>query len=367
MQIKYATEEEIRSRAFILWKNRSECWGDQQAHGFDKHDWDVAQHQLFIDKNYRLYAREKFEKDRSKGSKVLFQSEDPNCRYCKKTKADGVKFGSKQSHLIPQCLGNDSLFSFDECSECNDHFGHCDSSLANSISLIRTLGHFRKKGGGTPTYKTNSGIRVDSDQLIIRVTGPELKLASELQEPFMRIDPQTNSVIFDDSNKTNPTMNFKALCKTGLALVAPKDLKVFPETIKWIRNDDHSIKPKGCEELAAHFTTIDSAKLEHHGDISLYIRKETETQLPGALLMIRTGKMAFQIAIPRSGLDEHFIGRIDVPYIPPFEQFNPIAGAPKWTSLPMNAHVDVSCLNCVKMSFANMKMELKPIKQQKTM
>ncbi|UTH74772.1 HNH endonuclease [Chromobacterium sp. IIBBL 290-4] len=105
-----------------------------------------------------------------KGKKVVIPSAESGlCRYCGK-KSPEVSFKT-EAHAFPGFIGNNSLFSSDECDSCNELFSRViEDDLANYIGVERTLKRIRGRNK-IPKYKSLNGtleISADKSSIDIR-------------------------------------------------------------------------------------------------------------------------------------------------------------------------------------------------------
>ncbi|WP_053400346.1 HNH endonuclease [Priestia koreensis] len=117
-----------------------------------------------------IYSITQFE---NKGKTTLGDKSNRECIYCGKVKGE-VTF-KKEAHVIPASLGNRTLFNYNECDNCNEHyFGVHENELANYLMLDRVFTGSRKRNG-LPTYKPNpkgdTSIRhmTDSNTVAIKI------------------------------------------------------------------------------------------------------------------------------------------------------------------------------------------------------
>jgi hypothetical protein len=148
------TSDQIRTEAYFRWQRRGE------GHGFDLADWFGANDDLTMMLNYDHCAIHHL----NAPQKTYFGRKDNRiCRYCGR-KAGVVAF-RKEAHAIPHFTGNKSLFSHDECDDCNEHFSKTiEDSFAKLILPLRAIAGIAGKTG-VPAYRTrDKTARIDLDQ-----------------------------------------------------------------------------------------------------------------------------------------------------------------------------------------------------------
>lgn len=94
------------------------------------------------------------------GDKKIFLGEKENrtCRFCGRSKADGVTF-KKEAHALSNLIGNNSLFSYYECDECNQRFSIYEGDFAEFMKIYHCILKVKGKRG-IPSYRMNTS-RVD--------------------------------------------------------------------------------------------------------------------------------------------------------------------------------------------------------------
>jgi len=92
------------------------------------------------------------------------------CVFCG-PKRDGLTF-KKVAHVIPACLGNRTLFTNEECDDCNLAFGSSmETSLANYFLCDRILCRKRSRSGSvkhrTPRELSRLESSVNTDDILL--------------------------------------------------------------------------------------------------------------------------------------------------------------------------------------------------------
>jgi hypothetical protein len=91
------------------------------------------------------------------GSQKIFTGvRDPRiCRFCGRDRSQ-ASFRS-DAHIIPAAFGNRSLFSHEECDDCNHKVGSVlENDLANYLAMPRALSRLpARRGSGMPKIKTS--------------------------------------------------------------------------------------------------------------------------------------------------------------------------------------------------------------------
>ena len=308
------TESQIRELAYKFWDKRR---GD----GFDSVDWYHAEKKLLIDLNYDLAAWYPFE---TCDEENFGYSDDPTCRYCGR-KRPTVRFRKGNAHAIPDFLGNDKLFSYDECVTCNGKFSNYETSFGDlTLSLRKYLGIRNPK--------------VPSETLNLNLKNKTLSFANN----------QKISVY--------PIKIFKLLTKCALAVMPAECLFEFNRAIEWIGEKDHSKLPEGWSALPCYFSSLPGPILQDVSVAALYFRNSAAA-LPGALFMLRVRNIAFQIPIPLCNFDGNRV-TLPFPFNPPFPVFSPEHGRPHSELHVLNSHEKTPIGNVVQMKFGSFDLRV---------
>jgi hypothetical protein len=117
-----------------------------------KEDLDAAWSDLVLEMNYDLIARYKL----AGGKKHRLGSCTPRrCRYC--LRQEPATCFKKIAHAIPECLGNRTLISHDECDHCNDRFSQTiEDHLDKFTQPLRTVLGIKGRNG-VPVFKSRDG------------------------------------------------------------------------------------------------------------------------------------------------------------------------------------------------------------------
>lgn len=139
------------------------------------------------------------------------------CRFCGRTKPD-VNF-RKDAHALSNLIGNNRLFSYYECDECNGVlFTQFESHFANYMRLKHCLAQVRGKNG-IPTFKpkNDSFSRIDVDNVISIVT-------KEDEDSFCEVDEVNKTIHFHGKRTYIPQMVYKCLLKMALTVIPESEL-----------------------------------------------------------------------------------------------------------------------------------------------
>ncbi len=229
--------------------------------------------------------------------------ENQVCRFCKKSEPE-VSFRS-DAHVIPESLGNKTLFTNSECDNCNQFFGRgIENDFGTWSNIKRTLAGISGKNG-VPTVK-GGGWRAEneSDHIKIKQYGnaPDPVLDEEKKQVLLNIERGTYT----------PVAVLKTFVRIGLTLMPVEELLNFSEALAWIQEEDHT---KSRVEKCLVIRTSLSGRKRDCVDASLLIRKAAVMGVPYAFLILAYGYEMFQVHLP--SLQDPFIYDRN-PILPPF-------------------------------------------------
>lgn len=223
--------------------------------------------------------------------KYIGNKNERKCRFCGKAK--GETTFKKVAHAIPELIGNKILISFEECDKCNEIFSKLENELANFISFERSATGIRGKKG-IPTYKSNSGLKIQHDKekknrFIIHDFLDSGHMEEDLDNKTITIGGERNPYI--------PLAVYKCFVKMALSIMPKEYLFNFIETIIWIRENDELLDNQVVCKIYEQF--VPGGKPFHEIEVYLAIRKENvENTTPYCVFCICFGNFCYQVYLP---------------------------------------------------------------------
>lgn len=151
--------------------------------------------------------------------KVEIGERDSLCRFCK---LNNVKFNKKKAHSFPEFLGNKSIFTANECDECNAKFSKIEKNLSDFIppTFITRL---KGKKGYRPNYLKGSSKIYGDDQFITLI-----------QE-----NSSEQSSLNFSSQAFDMVKVYKAILKSLISILPDEKLKEFHPTLGWLTSNQN--------------------------------------------------------------------------------------------------------------------------------
>lgn len=208
------------------------------------------------------------------------------CRYCgEKSKS---KFNTK-SHLLPEFMGNKSIFSFNECDVCNNKFSIYENSLKNFGVLNSYLPIKGKKKYPKHTDSKNKTVTEFTD---------ESTLITHIKDNNAVIYDGANVKLKIASNNFKPLYVHKALTKIAISLLSDEDANDLSVLKEWLIEKDkfHDDESRFDTQLWI-YSLIDITCKSLKPSAYLFKRK-TQYDSPEYIFILHWGKYKFQIYIP---------------------------------------------------------------------
>lgn len=211
------------------------------------------------------------------------------CRFC--GTRDPKKFGiPKNSHAISLFLGNNALFSLEECKDCNKSFGATiENALSSYYQYYRAAEHRLSRKGNPLTAKgfnyettTDGGLRIFQQQPMENALSVGEKLPKEgLLVHLHNREP----VVLHDI--------YRVLCKYVIACLPGELIPAFKDTVKWIRGDKHP--PRG---VLPPVYRIENLEKIDKPSLCVYVRRDAKKNLPYCVGELRFMENLYIYALP---------------------------------------------------------------------
>ena len=242
------------------------------------------------------------------------------CRFCKK-KSPEVTF-RKKAHAISEALGNKGIVCREECDTCNAEFGEgIETDLIAFLSLHRAFFGIKGKGSGAPKLKgSNFSIMKDSAGTV------NFKVIGEETEFPERIEVCTyEEVVLQNI--------YRALCKYIISVIDAEYLPNLQSCISWIKQNHSteklpSIRMKLINELYSDFPSL-----------SVFIRKNTDTELPHVVGEFRFANIVIVFVLPFSEKDTlMFIDGTEFEKFWSLSQYSKHSSKIEWQVIELNSN-----------------------------
>lgn len=264
----------------------------EQHDGQDKQTSSIEQERyekfkIFL-QNYELYST-------SSNSNSYFGEIDRTnrkCRYCGKSMPD-VRF-KKKAHTVSEALGNKSIVTRDECDDCNQYFGaEVEPHVIEYLNIFRSFHGIHAKKGIPKLEGKNYRMSYlkDRNLAVIGYFSPDGK----------PLDIRKDMIPLKSRNMIKMINVYKSLVKYCLGILPNNILENFGDTISWARYDSVI---DGIPKVGVLLTN----RALMNPQVTVYIRKNTNTELPYAIGEFHFASLVFLFIIPTSCCNKfHFI------------------------------------------------------------
>jgi hypothetical protein len=246
--------------------------------------------------------------DKKDGRKEYIESQNEKvCRFCGMSPPD-VSF-KKNAHAISNFLGNNTLFSHEECDVCNEIFSKIEDSFSKYIGLGRTLSGIRGKNK-IPSYKSFSKLsRIDRNH-------KGFKIFDNVTDSITAVDTETQTLsIKEDVQPYVPIYIYKTLVKIALSVMDKESLSRCKDAVEWVKNlTDNRFLGLGHLKAIQAFCPGDNP----FKTVAIFLLKRRENPgepVPAFMLVLVTANYFFQIVIPGC-LDDHILDKLTITFSP---------------------------------------------------
>lgn len=287
------SQEAIRAEAHSRWEDRVRE-DDAPIDGYELDDWLGSENDLTFQMNYIPLA----EYELGVGAAKLFigSKDHRKCRYCG-AKSPATSF-KKRAHAISHLLGNKSLFSNDECDDCNTLFSETgEDSLGKMLIPTRALLCISGAKGVPSVKSCDQQFRLDHNRstggFSIKDTGSKVVLRHDLTDRTLTGELPTQPFV--------PVRILKGLTKMAMAIMPEHELVHCKRTLEWLRiKDDHKWLDE-IREGMTYFSILPSAPPPTAG---LYKRVGEDTQFPVFMFRVESEGLSLQTYVPLCDLDD---------------------------------------------------------------
>lgn len=180
----------------------------------------------YYDKNYDLCVKYILKED-----KKTYLGEKINrvCRFCGRDKVSGASF-EKEAHALSHLLGNNRLFSYYECDDCNQKYAKFENDYAAYMKLYHCCLKVHGKNG-VPSCKVWKS-RIDAQE-----GNFEIKIFEDDPTLTTKIDEENKTLIIESKRTYTPLHVYKALLKMALTILPDDDFQLFKKALSFLNSD----------------------------------------------------------------------------------------------------------------------------------
>ncbi|WP_041768761.1 HNH endonuclease [Pseudovibrio sp. FO-BEG1] len=206
------------------------------------------------------------------------------CRYCQRSKSDGANFKSR-AHAIPESIGNKTIFSNEECDDCNHFFSNSiEQDLFDYLKIWRVLrGAAGKKS--IPKLKSKNGYEISNSRFGVVITDNNGTAVSPLKVSNIHL-------IYE--RQINYTNIYRAFAKAVVGVVEPSELSKMTKLAAWIRYSEASNPPPNLPKVSIALGN----KVCDQPVMNIYRRKNDNAELPYMFAEFFIARFIFVVILP---------------------------------------------------------------------
>ncbi|WP_300347844.1 hypothetical protein [Clostridium sp.] len=196
-----------------------------------------------------------------------------------------VKF-KKIAHAIPQLIGNNRVFSNEECDICNQYFSTLENDLGNFIIPIRSIFDIKGKRGNK--YKNNQLEIINNND---RIEINESKKLYNIEKCFKFDIYNKNAILELKTYKFIPSNVYKTFVKMALSLATESICKRLDLYNQYLMNNNIEKIPN----MFLHIFYIPGMNKNKKLVVKHMIRKDSDERYPLIILSIRMAAIQFTV------------------------------------------------------------------------
>ena len=258
----------------------------------------------FYEANYDLL----FHGQLKPGKKHFLGLKSPRvCRFCDRH-APEVGF-KKDAHAVSRLTGNTMLFTYEECSVCNEVFSKLEDDLGKFTLPARVFGQ-------VPGYKKVPSLKLPTGRMDMRPDNLRVEIDPAAIDQVISDDPENHKLTVSiPMQPYRPLGVYKAFVKMAMTIMPSGELGRFQETLHWLAS-------AGVEENAVSdglgFQCVQTfCQKVYRFPIVRLLRKKPESTVPYATFILSFGSFTFQIFLTGDDRDLRKHERVAVQAFPP--------------------------------------------------
>ncbi|MDM0867309.1 hypothetical protein QTI59_07490 [Clostridium perfringens] len=224
------------------------------------------------------------------------EKQEQRCKFCGLAKGEKIYINNKEvevkfkkvAHAIPHLLGNNKVFSNEECDICNQYFSGLENDLGNFLIPFRSI--FNLKGKRGNKYKANQ-IEITNNNDCIFIN--EIKRKDNNENAF-KIDFTNNTATLKLQNyKYIPSNVYRTFIKIALSL-SPVDIC---KRLNLYRDYLMDINMKSIPNMFISVFYIPGMNKDKKLIVRHMIRKDSDVRYPLVILSVRISSLQFTISL----------------------------------------------------------------------
>jgi hypothetical protein len=258
------------------------------------HEEDAAARRYF-DEHYEVIAHHPLVAPRP----ILLPFDNPDrrqCRFCGRDTTQ-VKF-KNDAHAVSNLLGNKSLFTLNECNECNTSLGQkYEDQLGKWSNLARAVAQIPGKKNKKPKFKGDDGLVVEAVESGLSIHVPTPHSPDELLANGV---PEEIELTGDTSSQPHvPIRAAMALVKIGCSVCSTAELVQCQNAIDWLIGR----RQFKFSQFPVHVAVTPGPINENASEVVM-LRRKGDGSEPYLWCVVQFCNFRFQVFVPGCPADE---------------------------------------------------------------
>jgi len=228
------------------------------------------------------------------------------CRFCKKTRSETTF--AQHTHLISRLLGNNRVYSYDECDTCNKLFGTLETELGASLGTHRTFDHLISERKAPGFESGNGKVRIKKLPNGNVILNTKSGSSEDIQVDFLTGKLGINMT----TQPYRPESLYRSLLKMALAMLPANDVPGYDLAFKFLLSPEQYPELNKFKKAVVVETAIVLAR-----PFAIIFKKKTGVNSPESsehVFCLFIGHFMFQVSIPGHILN--FDSTHDFTYLP---------------------------------------------------
>ncbi len=233
---------------------------------------------------------------------IMLPPDDPARRRCRFCGRDSSRASFRNdAHAVSHLLGNKSLFSPNECNDCNRRCGQkYEDQLGKWSNLARALAQIPGKRNKKPTFKSND-LRVESIATGLSIHVPTPHSVDDLSADGL---PDVFALTGNtESQRHIPIHAAMALVKMACSVCPPEDLGQCQNAIGWLAERQEF----RMSSFPVYFA-FTPGPISNGASEAVLLRRKGDGAEPRLWFVIQFCNFRFQVFVPGCPADAHWAG-----------------------------------------------------------
>lgn len=224
------------------------------------------------------------------------------CRFCGKEETE-TKF-DKSAHAISEMVGNNWLFSYRECKNCNAAFGStCEDSFGKYVLPLKIVSQVYGKKKSMGYSVKDAQIKMNKDKAVLPEFNDSVNAIIKAVSGNSILIPEKDGFLLQLNRKRYiPQMVYFSLLKMALTILPPEEYKNY--VYNYVTLNLLSDKAKESDDILKNLNVCGFEEFIPGPDrfdgtsVELYRIKDIDSKRPYMYFCLNFGNYSLQIPLP---------------------------------------------------------------------